>query len=91
MARQLHSAPLRSSCSGPLHSAPASAREMQISVERKSTLSEQREGDLYREKSLPLVPEWYILVQMRTPNPCTYSGPKSTVLIDQNAAALIGQ
>lgn len=46
--------------------------------------------DLHREKFLPLVPEWSVLMQMRTPNPWNMIGPKSTVLIGQNGSSLIG-
>ena len=39
---------------------------------------------------LPLVTNWSILMQMRTPNPCSLIFPKGTVLIGQNRATLIG-
>lgn len=50
----------------------------------------QREADLYREKSLLLVPDWFILIQIRTPNPNNLISPKSTVLFDQSGGTLIG-
>ena len=48
-------------------------------------------ADLYRQEALPLVPDWSILMQMRTPNLCNLIGPKGTLLIGQDAATLIGQ
>lgn len=50
----------------------------------------QREADLCREKSPTLVPAWFILIQIRTPNPHNFISPKSTALIDQSEDALIG-
>ena len=50
-----------------------------------------RGARLNRDKSPPLVPDWLILMQIRTPNPHSLIGPKSTVLTGQNGAALIGQ
>lgn len=49
----------------------------------------QREADLYKEKSQSLVPDWFILTQIRTPNPNNLISPKSTVLIDQSGGTLI--
>ena len=41
-----------------------------------------------RQKSLPLVTDWSIVMQMRT---LQFGCPKGTVLIGQNRATLIGQ
>lgn len=49
------------------------------------------EVGLYRVQFPSLVPDWSVLMHMRTPNPHNLMGPKSTVLIDQNGAALVGQ
>ena len=38
---------------------------------------------MYGQKSLPLVPDWSVLMQMRTPYPCSLIGPKGTFLIGQ--------
>lgn len=43
------------------------------------------------QKSLPPVPHWFILMQMRIPNTGNLIGPKGTVLIGPNGAALTGQ
>lgn len=52
----------------------------------------QAAGELtYRQKSLPLVPGWSILMQMKTPNPHSVIGRKSTVLTDHIGDTLIGQ
>lgn len=48
------------------------------------------EAGLYREEFLLLVPDWSVLMQMKTLNPHSLIGPKSTVLTDQNGAVLIG-
>lgn len=47
--------------------------------------------DLYREKSLCLVPDWSVLMQMRIPNPQNLISLKSTVPLGWNGAALIGR
>ena len=52
----------------------------------KVRFQSQRGAGLHRPKSLPLVPNWSVLRQMRTPNPCSFIGPKGTVLIGQNRA-----
>ena len=85
-------------CTGLLHSALvrhlwcfSSARETQSLVFCRKVHSQSNRGTgLYRQKFLPLVPRWSSLMQMRTPNLCSLIGPKSTVLIGQNRAALIG-
>lgn len=41
-------------------------------------------ADLYRQKSLPLLPNW-------SPNPHSMTGPKGTVWVGQNGATLICQ
>ena len=47
-------------------------------------------------KAPPLVPDWAVTMQMRTPNPpkeglvLLLIGPKSTDLIDQNRVILVG-
>lgn len=53
----------------------------------------QRGEDCYtsREKFPSLVPDWFVLMQMSTPDPHRLIGPKSTALIGWNGAALIGQ
>lgn len=38
----------------------------------------QREADSYRQKSLPLVPDWFILMQMKTLNLCSLINPKDS-------------
>lgn len=45
----------------------------------KAYSQNQRGTDLHREKSLPLTPDWFTLVQMRAPSPQSLVGPKSTV------------
>lgn len=52
----------------------------------------QRKADLYRQKSLPLVPDWFILMQTGTLNSCSliYPPKRKNVLVGQNGAALIG-
>lgn len=52
--------------------------------------SSQQEADFYREKSPPLDPDWFILMQIRSPNPHSLIGSKRTVLIGQDGATLIG-
>ena len=47
-------------------------------------------SELWREVPNP-GPWWSVLMQMRTPNLGSLVGPKSTSLIGQNGAALIGQ
>lgn len=54
------------------------------------SLSPRRAG-LYRLKSLPLVPDWFKLMQMRAPNPHSLIGSKDTIPIGQNGGALISQ
>lgn len=51
----------------------------------------QRGDDLYWQKSLPLVLDWSVLMQMTTPNPHSFIGLKSSVLIGQNGVSLIDQ
>lgn len=46
------------------------------------------EAGLYSDVFLPLVPDWSISMQIRTPDP--QFGPNSTILISWNGAALIG-
>lgn len=48
---------------------------------REHTLLSQRKADLYREKSLLLVLDLFVLMQMSTPNPHSLIGSKSTVFI----------
>lgn len=57
---------------------------------KMSSLTPMR-TDLYRQKSRPLVPDWSIVMKMRTPNPYSLIDPKGTVPIGQNRAILIGQ
>lgn len=57
----------------------------------KCILWDRGELTLYKQKSPPLVPDWSVLMQMRTPSPCSMTWPKNTVLIGQNGAALIRQ
>lgn len=47
-------------------------------------------ANIYREKSLPLVPDWSVFMQLRTPKTHSLIGPKGTVLIGYNGTALIG-
>lgn len=94
----LHSVPV---CSGRHWSVPlcsqrqpqcfSSARETQSfpSVERE--LSEPRGASLYGRKSPPLVPNWSVLMPIRTLNPCCVIGPKVTALVGQNRTTLVGQ
>lgn len=63
---------------------------LQFSLERESALSNPEGAPSPREQSLPLVPNWSVLMQMRAPNPHTLIGSTSTVLIGRNAAALTG-
>ena len=42
-------------------------------------------------KSLPLVPDWSVLIQRRTPNLHCWIGPIGTVLTGENGVAVIGQ
>lgn len=39
----------------------------------------------------PLTPDWFVLMQMRTPSPQSVIGPKGTVLMGQGRATLVGQ
>ena len=55
-----------------------SARKMQSSAERKSACSEPEESWFPEQKSLPLVPDWSVLMQMKTPNSHILIGPKGT-------------
>lgn len=55
---------------------------------------DRNEAGLYREgftHTLPPAPDWCVLLQMRTPNPHSVIGPKSTILIGQNGATWSGQ
>lgn len=55
----------------------APAREIQLfslSLEGKMCIS--------RQKSPPLVPDWSVIMQMRTPSPHSVIGPQNTVLIE---------
>ena len=52
---------------------------------------ETGEAGIYREGLLCPGPDWSVLVQMRTLNPHSLVGRKSTVLIAWNAPTLIGQ
>lgn len=57
--------------------------EKQPLMKTKSVLHQvKREGTFYREVPA-LVPNWFILMQMRNPN--------SIVLIDSNSTVLIGE
>lgn len=40
-----------------------------------------RVADVFRKKSLPLVPDWSILMKMRTPNPHSLINPKITACL----------
>ena len=110
LARQLCSALVCSTCSGPatlfcscaclLPSALvrhlqyfSSSQETVFSVWWKGEVHSQRQrgAHICGHESLPLVPDWSILMQMRIPNPHSLVGPKGTVLIDQNGAVMIGQ
>lgn len=93
-------APLQSTETGQLHSAPlwsskrASVVQLQLgrySLQWKGKVHSliQRGADYYTKKSPSLVLDWSILMQMRTPNPHSLIGPKSTVLISQNGTALV--
>ena len=48
----------------------------------------QRGAGLYGQESPPLVLNWSVLMQMRTPDSCSLIGPKGAFLIDQNRASL---
>ena len=77
------------SCAGTTYSAVSAQPEKggpQSSAERESALPGP---DLHRQRSLPLVPDWFVLMHVRTPNPCSLVGANGTVLIGQNGAALI--
>ena len=50
----------------------------------------QRGAGLYGQKSLHLVPDWSLLMQIRTPNPNSLIGPKGTAMVGQNRASLVG-
>lgn len=56
--------------------------EMQFSIER--------EVALYGQEPRPLVPDLLFLMHIRTSNPHSLIGLKSTALIDQKRATLIG-
>lgn len=47
----------------------APTEETQSSVEREDVLPKPEGADLYTEKSPPLIPDWSVLMHMRTPNP----------------------
>lgn len=47
------------------------------------------EAGLYRQKSLALVPGWFVLMQIRNPNLHSLIGSKGTVLIGKKRATLI--
>ena len=63
-----------------------------FSLEWKGTAysPSQRGVDLYIEKDSTLLPDWYVLMHMRTPNPDSLIGAKSIVLMGQSGPALIG-
>ena len=50
----------------------------------KAHCPNQRGTALYGQKSMPLVPDWFVLMQMRTPN------PRSLHLSKRHYSALIG-
>ena len=50
----------------------------------------QRGAGLNGQTFRPLVPDWFVSMQMRTPNPHILMGPKGTALIGQNRAVPIG-
>ena len=68
-------------------------RETRCSVlGRKVKCTLQTRGELtYIEGSTSYVPDWSVLMQMRTPNLHSLIGPKSTVLIGRNGVTLIDQ
>ena len=70
---------------------PGKQHSPHSSVKRKVHCLSQRGAGLYRQKSLPLVPDWSMSRQVRTPNPWSLIGPKGSVLIGHNRASLIGQ
>lgn len=58
---------------------------------RESALQWQRGADFYWEKSPPLILDWSILIQMKTPNPHCLIGLTSPVLSGQNGATLVSK
>ena len=88
----LHSAP---GCTGLFYSSKTSLvfylqpgkHTLQSSVERESVLRARGEMTYIDRSPSPWLS---ILVQIKTPNPCSLIGPKSTVLIGQNRTSLIG-
>ena len=98
-ARKLCSAAFQSVCAALVASTLArqlqyfrSARETHSSVsrgKRKCTSRSQRVTDLCGQKFPFLVPDWSVLMQIRTPNPHSLTGPKDTVLTGQNRAVLV--
>lgn len=67
-------------------------RETELSsMERKSVLPEPAGNCFCGEKSQPLVCDWSVLIQMRTPNPDNLIGLKGTVLVGQNKTTLMDQ
>ena len=52
----------------------------------------EEEGKLdYIEKSIPLVLDWSVVMQMSTPGPQSFIGSTDTFLIGQNGVVLFGQ
>lgn len=49
-----------------------------------------RGAGLYGQNAPPRVPDWSVLMQMRTPNPSSLIGPIGIVLIGQNRATQFG-
>ena len=69
-----------------------SARETQSLMETESELCWGRgEADLKREECLCPLTGWSVSMQIKTLNPHSLIGPKNTILIGQNEAALMGQ
>ena len=61
------------------------------SLKWKPKVHPDTEGSwLTMDRSLSLVPDWSVLMHMKTPTPHILIGPRSTVLIGQNGVTLIG-
>ena len=68
-------------CQGIVH---ASAKPGRHSLQWQGKVSSEKSpqgAGLYGQKSLPRVPDWSVLMQIRTPNPPSLIGPKGTALI----------
>ena len=75
-----------------LVSAQLGKYSLQYLVERESRPTGATRALTHKDiKSLPLGPDWSVLIQRRTPNLHCWIGPIGTVLTGENGVAVIGQ